>query len=347
MWGQILDNKLGKINTWAIFWYATIFKRNGLCLSPSVSFTRNIGFDGTGIHCGTSEAFSSNTLCEKDIDLGTIKIEEDKKAVKKIMYFYKKLHKKTNLLIRYCNKLVKIIRTLRKYLDKIFKIIRQKRLFKCKYKQYGNDYGGFNICYELLNPSPDRKIIVYSAGVGEDISFDEAIMDEFNCQIFAFDPTPKSIQWIQKQKLPENFIFHPIGISNKAELQRFFLPKNQNYISASTFDHDTVSVERNIMVQMKTLENIAMEYHHTYVDVLKMDIEGSEFSVLNALPDNIFFGQIVVEFHERFIKHGEKILMNTIHTLKRKGYHCFAISEHGDEYSFLNKKLYLKRGQFF
>jgi hypothetical protein len=90
MWGQVLDNKAGKINTWAIFWYAAIFKNNGLCLSPAVSFTRNIGFDNTGVHCGESTLFTSDVLCEKNIDFTRIQIKEDKKAVKKSCDFIKK-----------------------------------------------------------------------------------------------------------------------------------------------------------------------------------------------------------------------------------------------------------------
>lgn len=52
MWQQILDNEAGIINTWAIFWYATIFLHNGLCLAPCSSLVRNIGFDNSGEHCG-------------------------------------------------------------------------------------------------------------------------------------------------------------------------------------------------------------------------------------------------------------------------------------------------------
>ncbi|GAA4496414.1 hypothetical protein [Pseudaeromonas paramecii] len=50
-WGQVLDNYRGHLNTWAIFWYATIFEQNGLCLTPTVSLTHNIGFDGSGENC--------------------------------------------------------------------------------------------------------------------------------------------------------------------------------------------------------------------------------------------------------------------------------------------------------
>ena len=48
--GQIIDNSQGQINTWAIFWYATIFQNNGLCLNPAQTLVDNIGFS-SGTHC--------------------------------------------------------------------------------------------------------------------------------------------------------------------------------------------------------------------------------------------------------------------------------------------------------
>jgi ubiquinone/menaquinone biosynthesis C-methylase UbiE len=73
-----------------------------------------------------------------------------------------------------------------------------------------------------------------------------------------------------------------------------------------------------------------------------MDIEGSEFNVIRSLPKNVIFGQIVVEFHERFFKNGKKALKEALKILKKNGYYCFAISSHGDEYSFINKAKYNK-----
>ena len=48
---QLENNIDGSINTWAIKWFASIFLCNGLCLYPSHSLTKNIGFDGTGENC--------------------------------------------------------------------------------------------------------------------------------------------------------------------------------------------------------------------------------------------------------------------------------------------------------
>ena len=89
-WGQVEANKSSQIDTWAIFWYATIFKQNGLCLNPAISFVRNIGLDGSGIHCETTSVYSVPFLSEKDIDFNTIPIKENKTALKKVMRFCKK-----------------------------------------------------------------------------------------------------------------------------------------------------------------------------------------------------------------------------------------------------------------
>ena len=40
---QIERNQNKTLNSWAIFWYATIFNKNKLCLNPRISLTQNIG----------------------------------------------------------------------------------------------------------------------------------------------------------------------------------------------------------------------------------------------------------------------------------------------------------------
>lgn len=87
-WQQIQLNKAGKIDTWAIFWYATIFKHSGLCLNPTKTLVDNIGLDGTGTHCGkidSTSARASNLYIEQF----DIKLEENSIAVQR----FKDLHK--------------------------------------------------------------------------------------------------------------------------------------------------------------------------------------------------------------------------------------------------------------
>jgi hypothetical protein len=86
-WGQIVANKKGKINTWAIFWYATIFKKHGLCLNPSQTFVENIGHDGSGVNCGKSTSLIRNLSTNSQINFDT-NIDENSIAIEKLKYFY-------------------------------------------------------------------------------------------------------------------------------------------------------------------------------------------------------------------------------------------------------------------
>ncbi|MFM5787855.1 hypothetical protein ACET5Z_13845 [Aeromonas veronii] len=58
-WSQVTANQQGKLNTWAIFWYATIFSHQGLCLNPTSSFVANIGNDGSGENCGDKDVYKT------------------------------------------------------------------------------------------------------------------------------------------------------------------------------------------------------------------------------------------------------------------------------------------------
>ena len=232
----------------------------------------------------------------------------------------------------------KIINFLTRRLDQIkrrFKLIKLK-LKGNKYKRwFGSEYGGFFVCEDIFKNRDE--IIVYSCGVGNDISFDLEIIKKYKrSKILAFDPTPISLKWIEKKKLPYNFFFFPIGISDKNGIEKMYFPKN-HAVSYGIFNWDTEDKDE-IMVEMQTLERIAEQHGHKFIDILKMDIEGSEFVVLNSLDfKKIQFGQILVEFHERFLENGNEILKKTMAVLEENGYECFAISD-DFEYSFINKQ---------
>ncbi|MFT7091836.1 MAG: hypothetical protein ACJAXW_003278 [Candidatus Azotimanducaceae bacterium] len=49
-WSQMEANRKHKINTWAVYWYATIYQHDGLCADPYAPMLQNIGIDGSGHH---------------------------------------------------------------------------------------------------------------------------------------------------------------------------------------------------------------------------------------------------------------------------------------------------------
>ncbi len=87
-WTQVIQNFNHIINTWAVFWYATIFKRQGLFLNPTKTFVKNIGLDGSGIHCGYTNHYDSELNTKNNIEFIS-QIEENEIALNRIKLFYR------------------------------------------------------------------------------------------------------------------------------------------------------------------------------------------------------------------------------------------------------------------
>jgi len=81
---------------------------------------------------------------------------------------------------------------------------------QCKTDRLGSGYGGWDVIPGLL----DKQSVVYSFGIGEDVSFDLALIDRFDLKVEAFDPTPKSIAYVKKLGVPSGFKLHEYGIAD-------------------------------------------------------------------------------------------------------------------------------------
>lgn len=89
-WSHLINNKNSKINTWAIFWYATVFKKGGLCLHPTYSLVDNIGHDGSGEHCKNAVGYRVE-LNDKRITNFDRDVSENIIALKAIKKYYRNL----------------------------------------------------------------------------------------------------------------------------------------------------------------------------------------------------------------------------------------------------------------
>ena len=173
--------------------------------------------------------------------------------------------------------------------------------------------------------------IIYSFGVGEDISWDKVLIEKYNLTVHAFDPTPKSIVWLKEQKLPKYFIFYEYGIGPQDGMQHFAEPLKPHWVSYSTAREG-----KGVEAPVKRLQTIMRELGHTYIAVLKMDIEGGEYEVIDDMfASKIFPKQLLVEFHHRWKGLGIHKTKGAIEKLHEAGYKIFYISPNGEEYSFI------------
>lgn len=227
----------------------------------------------------------------------------------------------------------RILRTL-KINFKVLKgeITKIKEDIKISKKWFGNEYGGFYVALDKLNTNS----IIYSFGIGEDNSFDDGLIQKYNCKVYAFDPTPRSITWVRNNVKNPNFIFSTYGIDNKTGMVKFLLPKNDNHISGSVISQINVDENKVIEVFMKSFNDIIKEFGHQKIDVLKIDIEGSEYKVIESIVNcPIEIDQILVEIHERFFDDGKQKTKNLLNFMSSKGYKIFGVSDIMEEISFI------------
>jgi len=71
---QLVDNDSGKLKTWAVRWYASIYFQRGLCLYPKKALIKNIGF-GTGATNTSSSVIESYVFNKKNL-LATLSLNK-------------------------------------------------------------------------------------------------------------------------------------------------------------------------------------------------------------------------------------------------------------------------------
>jgi len=97
----------GKIDSWAIRWYASVFLNDGLCLHLGKSLVNNIGHDDSGVHCGCTDAYDVNVNEDQNF-MFTTDINESEESVILMADFYQSI-KKPLYVLAY-NKFKRIIR---------------------------------------------------------------------------------------------------------------------------------------------------------------------------------------------------------------------------------------------
>jgi len=115
--------------------------------------------------------------------------------------------------------------------------------------------GGWDMC--LVPPFlPDSPCLIYSFGINNDFSFDDAAAETFNCTIRAFDPSMQ----VEDHRRGSNIWFYKIGLDGK------------NYVNPRGW---------NMMTFSSILEKFGES--NKIIDYLKFDIEQSEWPSIDSM----------------------------------------------------------------
>jgi len=202
----------------------------------------------------------------------------------------------------------------------------------------GSDYGGFPLWAAGLEPAS----VVYSVGVGEDASFDRALLERFGplgVELHAFDPTPRSIAWVAGQTWPAGFHFHPVGVAARDGRARFYAPEDPAWVSHSLLPRPGAPVAA-LEVEVRRVATLARERGHARLALLKLDVEGAEYEVLeDLLAHGPPVDQLLVEFHHRMPGVGLARTRRAIAALRRAGFALVSISPSFEEWAFVHRRV--------
>jgi FkbM family methyltransferase len=222
----------------------------------------------------------------------------------------------------------------------------------------GTSYGGWNIPGKA-DLSGDST--VYCAGAGEDISFDCSLAERFHCWVRIIDPTPRALQHFKNlekavmsgQRLPINnnpdecytigpedfgrLKFLPVGIADRDAELKFYFPRNPAHVSCSAVNLQRT--EEFFTAKCFRLSSIMSQLGDRSLDMLKMDIEGAEYSVIEDLVTSRLLPRLLlIEFDEIHTPldngAGERIKQH-IDLLHRAGMKCVVIE--GSNATFVRK----------
>ncbi|MCL5104803.1 MAG: FkbM family methyltransferase, partial [Armatimonadetes bacterium] len=200
-------------------------------------------------------------------------------------------------------------------------------------ERHGTAYGGWWICPDGLNPDST----VYSFGIGEDISFDLSVIDKYGVTVEAFDPTPRSLEHVRRQNVPALFHVHDTALAAHDGEELFYPPENVEHVSHTLLDKPQTAT-RALKVKVQRLSTIMETLGHDRIDILKMDIEGSEYEVIRDILDSkIDVDQILVEFHHNTYP-GITVAQTQemVDRLVQAGYDLFKVD--GADYCFIRNR---------
>ena len=179
--------------------------------------------------------------------------------------------------------------------------------------------------------------VVYSFGVGDNVAWDLELIRQFGCTVHAFDPTPASVAWVRGQALPQEFVFHELGLSNFNGELSFYPPRKAG---STHFSQERrgglLSRQPSVLAPVGRLTTIMQSLGHQRLDVLKLDIEGSEFdAVPDILASGIEIEQLLVEIHYHFHSRSFRAGLAVIDAIKSSGMQCIHVSPRGFEFTFI------------
>jgi FkbM family methyltransferase len=186
---------------------------------------------------------------------------------------------------------------------------------------------GVSSQWTIVTRDMHRDAVIYSGGVGEDITFEQELIRRFGVEIHIFDPSPVAARTVAFAH-SERLRFRSLGLSASGSAKFS--------IGGGEGNNTWLKAGEGEALPCTTLAREMEANGHAYIDLLKIDIEGFEYEVLErCIEDRIPIKQICVEFHDFFPEISRAKTKEMIRVLEARGYDL--IHRHRHDHTFLRR----------
>jgi len=160
-------------------------------------------------------------------------------------------------------------------------------MIKGNRESWPGDYLRYN--YNLNNNS-----IVIDLGAHNGV-FTENIFQKFNCFVYSFEPIFKHYEsCLNKFKMIDKIKIYPSGLSSENKVVDFHIAGE----ASSIYFGDVLG---EFGINLKKIDEFLLEEKIEIVDLIKMNIEGSEYELLEYMLNNNLitkFKNLQIQFHD-------------------------------------------------
>ena len=167
----------------------------------------------------------------------------------------------------------------------------------------------------------DWKVIDIGAGTGEYTLFAATAMKQPGGRVFAFEPFPESLALMQENlRLNRINNVQVFAEAVGAETGKLVLDlAGGEPLQFQSHRKKVVNVEASLRVKSLSLADALKTTELESCDLLKLDCEGAEYSIIFAAPQPILehFRHIVMEYHDNVTQYDHRDLA---HFLNERGF---------------------------
>lgn len=194
------------------------------------------------------------------------------------------------------------------------------------FERLGTRYGGWWLFAPAISPQP----LLVDCGLGNDISFTVEFLQRFGGRVIGIDPNPAALGYA-RANCPAGMEVRDAAFWKEAGRELRFhlpgpseqLPHGADGVSGSLLASHAYARGATRMVRTTSLVEVLASAERHECDVLKLDIEGAEYEVLEALcssGDIHRVRQLLVEFHHQWTDHSFEESLDAVTRLEANGF---------------------------